>query len=721
MNNNALFTLGLLTLTVCQVAYAKDDIKKSVANETPLVLEDITIIGEQSAPDYSFKNEITAEEVYGKQAQVSDTAKLLEDTAGVSLQTGGGVSSLPIIHGLNDDRVKIEVNGMSTPSSCPNHMNPALSYIDRTNIGTITILQGVTPVSMGGDSIGGTISLQSSAPVFAEPGNNLLITGKASSFYRSNGNAFGGSIAAGIANEHARLEYTGSDTQSGNYSDGNGAMIKSSGYETQNHAAALSFKFDNHLLEIRGGQQHMPYQGFPTARMDLTDNDSINGNVHYKGVFGWGSLDSKLYLENSSHTMNYGSDRNAIEPMPMTTSGINYGYKIQAEIPFNEQNTFRFGNELISSLINDYWSPTSSMPSMMGPNTFLNLNNANRDRIGTFAEWELYWSKEWKSMLGIRHDHVMSNTGNAQAYNNITSDYYQALAFNSLSHQRNFDLFDMTALMQFTPNLWSQYDFGYARKNRAPSLHELYVWDKNPMPMTMNGWFGDGNGYLGNMNLKVETAHNVTFTATFNDPKATQSWSIKATPYVSYVENFIDADRCKTCNQPTNNFSYLQFANHDAFLWGTDVTASADLFTHKTFGHFATHSTMSYVRGQRTDGANLYHMMPFNLKLSLDHKLEGWKNAFEMQFVDSKNDIQSIRNELQTPSYILLNAKTGYQWKNVGLDVGLDNLLNKEYFYPLAGAYIGNQYAMTLNQSKPNNLNLPGLGRSVYVGMTITY
>ena len=68
-----------------------------------------------------------------------------------------------------------------------------------------------------------------------------------------------------------------------------------------------------------------------------------------------------------------------------------------------------------------------------------------------------------------------------------------------------------------------------------------------------------------------------------------------------------------------------------------------------------------------------------------------------------------------------MNAKTGYQWKNVGLDVGLDNLLNKEYFYPLAGVYIGNQYAMTLNQSKPNNLNLPGLGRSVYVGMTITY
>ena len=255
MNNKLLFTLSLLAVAAYQAAYAKDETGKSASDETPTVLEEVIVTGEIPTPDHSFKDEITAGEISGKQAQVSDTAKLLEDTAGVSLQTGGGVSSLPIIHGLNDDRVKIEVNGMSIPSSCPNHMNPTLSYIDRSNVGTITILQGVTPVSMGGDSIGGTISLQSPEPVFAEPGKDILITGKASSFYRSNGNAFGGNLAAGIANEHVRLDWTGSDTQSGNYRDGNGTVIKSSGYETQNHAAALSFKFDNHFLEIKGGDR----------------------------------------------------------------------------------------------------------------------------------------------------------------------------------------------------------------------------------------------------------------------------------------------------------------------------------------------------------------------------------------------------------------------------------------------------------------------------------
>lgn len=720
MNNKPLFILSILAYAAYQAAYAKDEAGTSAIDETPLVLEEVTVTAEMPAPDISFKNEIHAKEIAEKQAQVSDTAKLLEDTAGVSFQAGGGVSSLPIIHGLNDTRVKVDVNGMTINSICPNHMNPALSYIDRTNVGNIIILQGVTPVSMGGDSIGGTISVQSPEPVFAEPGKDILLSGNASSFYRSNGDAFGGNIAAGIATDQVRLDYSGSDTQSGNYSDGNGNVFKSTGYENQNHAAALSFKLDKHLLEIKGGQQHIPYQGFPTVRMDLSNNDSIFGNIHYKGELAWGKLDGKLYLENTSHTMNYESDRHAPEPMPMETRGRNFGYKIQAEIPFDRQEIFRVGNEFHSTLINDFWPPTSSLPSMMGPNTFLNLNNATRDRLGTFAEWESNWSEQWKSMLGLRYDHTMTDTGAVQAYNNITSDYYQAMAFNALNHQRNFDTFDVTALMQFMPNSWSQYDFGYARKNRAPSLHELYPWSTSPMSMTMIGWFGDGNGYVGNIRLKPETAHNVTFTADFYDPKA-DAWNIKVTPYFSYVENFIDVDRCNTCKQPVNGFYYLQIANHDARLWGVDVTGRADLYSDNTVGQFSARTIMSYVNGQRIDGVNLYHMMPFNLKLSLDHKLEGWKNALEMQFVDAKDDVQSIRNELRTPAYILLNAKTGYQWKNVSIDVGLDNVLNKEYFYPLSGSYIGDQNAMTLNASRPNIRNLAGLGRSVYVGVSVSY
>ena len=111
------------------------------------------------------------------------------------------------------------------------------------------------------------------------------------------------------------------------------------------------------------------------------------------------------------------------------------------------------------------------------------------------------------------------------------------------------------------------------------------------------------------------------------------------------------------------------------------------------------------------------------MKLALDHKLDSWKNMLEFQFVDGKSDVQQIRNELRTPSYILLNAKTGYTWKNLSVDVGLDNILDKQYYHPLAGAYTGDYYAMSLPTSGAArvNKNLPGLGRSAFVGFTLTY
>jgi iron complex outermembrane receptor protein len=736
MYSKLTFSTILIALSVGQTTAANEKPPIS-SDESVTVLETVIVTEKNTGPKTSNQHDITQEEVSSKQAQVSDTAKLLEDIPGLSFQSNGGVTSLPVIHGLNDDRIKIEIDGMVIPAACPNHMNPPLSYIDPSNVGKISVLKGVSPVSMGGDSIAGTISVQSPAPVFAEPGKDILLNGRASSFYRSNGDAYGGSIAAGIANQKVRLDYTGSTSQARNYRDGNDAIIRSSNYINQNHAAGLAFNFDNHLFEIKGGQEHVPFQAYPNARMQMTANDGIFGNVHYRGTFNWGNLDGRLFIENTDHAMEVGPDQliNGHHPvtplMPMLTQARNFGYKLQSEWVLSQQDTVRLGNEFHSQRLNDYWPPVlfeGACGQDMCPDTFMNVKNGTRDRIGTFAEWEANWSPLWKSIVGLRYDHMMMNTENVYGYN--TSQVYtgDANAFNAQKHGRNFDTFDVTALMKFTPNNWSQYEFGYARKNRAPSLYEMYTWSHAAMQMTMIGWFGDGNGYVGNLHLKPETAHNLSFTAEYYDPKA-DAWSIKATPYFSYVENFIDADRdscpsyspsyvCGT--QPKKDFSYLRIANHDARLWGVDVSGSAELFKDKTVGQFATHSIMSYVRGERMDGGNLYHMMPLNLKLSLDHKLEGWKNVLEMQFVDGKQDVQAIRNETKTPSYILLNAKTGYQWEKVSLDVGVDNLLDKQYYAPLGGAYTGYYYAMILGAAKKNT-PLPGMGRSVYVGLTITF
>ena len=108
-NKYALAALALPILVTQPIfAFAADN-----DQDKPTVLEKIVVRDKKAVAEPLAKSEITEKDIKQKQAQVSDTARLLEDVPGVSLQTGGGVSSLPIIHGLNDERVKVEINGMN--------------------------------------------------------------------------------------------------------------------------------------------------------------------------------------------------------------------------------------------------------------------------------------------------------------------------------------------------------------------------------------------------------------------------------------------------------------------------------------------------------------------------------------------------------------------------------------------------------------------------------
>ena len=61
-------------------------------------------------------------------------------------------------------------------------MNPALSY-STPAMGTLTVYTGISPVSLGGDSIGGSIVANTRAPEFAEPGQGRLLKGEVGAFF----------------------------------------------------------------------------------------------------------------------------------------------------------------------------------------------------------------------------------------------------------------------------------------------------------------------------------------------------------------------------------------------------------------------------------------------------------------------------------------------------------------------------------------------------------
>jgi outer membrane receptor protein involved in Fe transport len=258
-------------------------------------------------------------------SSTSDTASLLRDIPGVSLYGAGGVSSLPSIHGLADDRLRIKLDGMDLIASCPNHMNPALSYIDPSNVETLKVYAGITPVSSGGDAIGGTIIAESRAAEFAAPGQAAITKGEAGVFYRSNNNARGANVSATYANERFNISYSGATSQADNYTAGDDFKtydftgrightlprdeVGSTAYETRNHTLGLAFKNDAHLFEAKLGVQDMPFQLYPNQRMDMLNNEQNSLNLRYLGKLDWGSLEARAYHEQVDHFMDFGADK----------------------------------------------------------------------------------------------------------------------------------------------------------------------------------------------------------------------------------------------------------------------------------------------------------------------------------------------------------------------------------------------------------------------------
>ncbi len=740
-NKIAIKTIPLcIALVFTQQSFAHDAMHEMITPEVTVTEDKINPLPAATT------SEVNEKKLIQLRAHTNDTAKLLDGEPGISLYQAGGVSSMPVIRGFADDRIRIKVDGMDLISACANHMNTPLSYIDPSNVGSIKVYAGVTPVSIGGDSIGGTIKVDSAAPKFAKAGEGLLHEGQIGTFYRSNNDARGANFSATIASENFSARYTGSTVEANNYKAGGsfkpagqaawgrGSLsadeVGSTAYKSENHAMAFALKNDNHLFEFKVGVQNIPYQGFANQRMDMTDNNSQQYNFKYTGQFDWGNLQANVYHERTRHSMDFGKDKqywygntHNVAGMPMDTRGRNTGASLKADIILNERDSLKVGTEIQKYRLDDWWDPVANSDMMAGPNAFQNINNGQRDRYDLFTEWDAKWSKEWMSQIGLRHSTVKMDADDVHGYSTTMMSNYSAAAnlFNNKSHTKTDHNLDMTALARFTPDETKIFEAGYSIKNRSPNLYERYTWSNtNSMVMNMNNWVGDGNGYVGNLNLKPETAHTVSLSGEWHDAQH-EKWNLRVSPYYSYVDNYIDAVAFGPAR--TDGFTNLSLENQTARLYGADISSNIQLGSLSNLGNFRAMGVVNYVRGKNKDtGDDLYNIMPLNAKFALEQRLGGWTNIAELKMVSAKNDIQAVRKELETSGYSIVNLYSSYDWTKVRFDFGIENVFDKQYYHPLGGAYLGQGATMMSSAMAPLHGTLvPSMGRSVNVGLTFKF
>lgn len=701
-------------------------------------------------------------------AATSDTASLLRALPGVSLYGAGGISSLPSIRGLADDRIRIKVDGMDLIAACPNHMNPPLAYLDPSNVGTLEVHAGVAPVSLGGDSIAGTIVAESSPPLFAGPGEGTLAKGEVGAHYRSNGDGFGATIAATLAGESLSLSYAGSTAERDNERAGGDFKastttgraghalardeIGSSAFRTRNHELAIAYTDGGQLLEARVGRQDIPYQLWPNQRMDMLDNVQERVNVRWRGRFAWGRLDARAWHERVDHFMDFGPDKRywyaaasggpsapdgvPCEPagptcaagMPMFTASTNTGATVKGAIDLSDRDVLRAGGELQRYRLDDWW-PASG--GGMWPDTFWNIRDGRRDRAALYAEWEGKPAPQWTVLTGVRYERVASDTGPVQAYNDAAAPATgRVAAFNGRDRARTDHNVDATLVARYRPHEALDVEVGLARKVRSPSLYERYTWMTRGMEMLMVNWFGDGNGYVGDPDLVAEKAHTVSVTVDWHAPDG--RWRLAATPYYTRVTDYVDAVRCPpdlggACATQTpggGKFVFLQFANQSARLYGLDLAAQASVDV-PGIGELGVTGVVGYTDGRnRSTGDNLYNIMPPNARVVLTHRRRAWDSALELIAVSAKDDVSSTRNEVATGGHGLVNLRVAYQWNRLRIDAGVENVFDRLYAPPLGGAYLGQGTTMTASPvgSVPRwGTPVPGAGRSFYVGAKVAF
>lgn len=690
------------------------------------------------------KNQISKDAIKANVSGSSDVVNLLKADPSVSVNQAGAVSAFPVIRGIADHRLNVELDGMPLLASCPNHMNTPLSYVSPAQTDAIAIYPGITPVSVGGDSIGGTIAVKTNEPFFA-PSSEIVTKGEIGAFYRNNGNAMGGDVSVITANDKFSMTYKGSKSQSENYyaADDFKASTTLAGtkgteyspsvdvgdetdldevagtaYETVNHSLGFAYKGDDKLVQATVTVQNMPYQQYPNQRMDMTGNESTKLNLSYDQALSWGDIKLQAYSEEVEHVMAFMDYKTSMQ-MPMNTDSDTKGLKASAMIPLDESSELNIGAEWQRYTLDDYWPPNPDAPGM-SPDTFLNINNGTRVRNALFAEWIKQVNPEWKTRLGARYELVNSDADDVNGYHDFnfmggkTNELVDTAAFNAEDHSVTDNNLNLTALANYKASETFDIDMGLARQVRSPTLYERYTWSTWNMAAIMNNFVGDGNGYVGDINLKPETAY--TLSAAFDWHAANQKdWSVQVMPYVSHIENYIDAELLRAANE----FGVYKYVNESARIYGVDIAAQSHLAKGE-YGNLRGKAKINYARGINLETSdNLYNIMPLNATLGLMQSVDNWSNSVELVLVKDKTEVSENRNEVKTAGYSLINWKTSYTLKNLRLDFGIDNVFDRAYDLPTGGAYTGEGNTMSINGVPL--IAVPGAGRTLYAGFNLSF
>lgn len=658
-------------------------------------------------------------------APQGDTAQILPKIPGANVNSNGTLTGIAQYRGMYGDRVNKLVDGIKISSGGPNAMDTSLSYIPRSQLGSLEVIRGIAPVSSGNETIGGTISARSELSHFTN-GEAFEYHGQFDIGAQSSDTSYDLSTLLTYANKHHRMHLSASREEGDNLRAGGSVEVNPTEHERNNYLVGYGYQRGEHEFGFDYMHRDSNDAGTPALPMDIVYIDADVASAKYNGKLAGKDASAKIYWSQVDHLMSNYTLRNAPimtmmngMQMPMMrhslTDSEDYGYRFDLDFAL-AGGTLTVGTDGHLAEHNaDVFNPMSSL--------FLieNYNDIQRDVFGLFGEWQGEIAPRHDLELGVRYTRVnmdaglVSATGFPMAMMQMQANML-ASNFNASERDQSDNNVDAVIKYTFQADENTELEVGFARKTRAPSYQERYLW----LPLQSTGGLADGNNYVGDVNLDSETAYQFELGLNW------EKHGTYLTPRVFYhhVDDYITGvaftgggaaqmfHNMMTGMLGTNS-SLLQFANVDARLYGLDMGWGVSLAPR-----WRVDGVVSYVEGKRRDTDDyLYRISPLTASVTLTHSRENWSASFETQAAASKSNVANVNNERESAGYAVLNLYAQYNKKGSPLSVmiGVDNLLDKYYTPHLNGI---NRVS---NSDVPRGDRLPASGINAYINVGLEW
>jgi len=622
---------------------------------------------------------------------LKDTASLLKRVPGANVNRNGPLTGIASYRGMFGNRINISIDGANMKEVGPNSMDPPLSHIPAPLTGKLTVHRGIAPVSSGIESFGGSMHAESKKGRFAE-GDGIETSGTASIGYGSVDDGHFGAILGAVATKNHKLYLSGSKEQGRDYKIKDNDKQEGTQYDREAFTAGYGYQREGHEFGINYSNNNTGHTGTPALPMDIV---YVRGGL-YDANYSWDLGDgykvrTNVFYQKMRHWMDSYTLRDSAMNMWNRTEVEAGGIDLAVDMPL-------FGGTMTVGVNGDQSNheANSAMESGMNPMNF--FHDIERDRYSIFTEWAGDVSENMALELGARFVHTWSDAGDVTGGDTTVVPMPEAMAvtaaqktmrmmqiaslrtgndrddFNDSDRKRNFNEVDLAAVLRYSVSSSLDVEVGLARKNRAPTYQELYLWTGSRAV----GGFADGHTYLGDIDLDHETAYQFDLGFDWHNENA----YIAPRFFYHYVDDYIQGVRTQAA---LDSGATLQWSNIAAQFYGVDLEAG-----YTITDNWRVDAGLNYVRGERVNApgsdSDLYRIAPLNGRVQATYEQHGWMGAIEGVFYADQGDVAGYNDEQKTKGYMLLNLRGKYEpYHGVVIGTGIENVVGSKHYDHLGG------------------------------------